>query len=451
MKGKHTHFSILFILTLLICNTLQAAENDRYTLVTSPDELADGDEFIIVDYIEKQTVGEYDVLSSTTRFEGCPIKLEEEYAVISDATNTSIFTLEKKLKKDSYIKIKKDGKYYYIAVDNKKGNIQLLDNIENSTNRDLCKTTFTFDPKNKKSKVTIAIGTNKYKYFHGNTSNGTYIWKTYDTPSGSDTYIYKKASSATNTDITLDGLSAEAKNVDALNGYEGKIVDKITINRSFAADGGWYTLCLPFALTADDIKTTFKDALFNEFESVSVNAQGVAQLKFKKVTETQAGVPYMVLPRNGNTVENPVFTDKTIEKTTPQTIIRTCEASDGEQLSYQFVGVYDPKEVSGENNVRFVGGNQGTELLIPDGKGTMKGLRAYFVFPNNTNGNITLAKLNVEDDSTTGINTVLRPEANVTDANSSAIYTLSGQKVQKKNNSLIPGMYIQNGKKFIVK
>lgn len=88
---------------------------------------------------------------------------------------------------------------------------------------------------------------------------------------------------------------------------------------------------------------------------------------------------------------------------------------------------------------------------MPVGEGTMKGLRAYFVFPNNTNGNITLAKLNVEDDSTTGINTVLRPEANVTDANSSAIYTLSGQKVQKKNNSLMPGVYIQNGKKFIVK
>ena len=325
-----------------------------------------------------------------------------------------------------------------------------MDNINNTNNKNLCKTTFQFYDED--HHVEIAISNKRYKNFDINNTNNVTgcIWKLYNVTSD-NTYIYKKASSATTTDITLDGLSAEAKNVDALNGFEGKTVDKITINRSFAADGGWYTLCLPFALTADDIKTTFKDALFNEFESVSVNAQGVAQLKFKKVTETQAGVPYMVLPRNGNTVENPVFTDKTIEKTTPQTITRTCKASDGEQLSYQFVGVYDPTVVSGENNVRFVGGNQGTELLIPDGKGTMKGLRAYFVFPNNTNGNITLAKLNVEDDSTTGINTVLRPEANVTDANTSAIYTLSGQKVQKKNNSLIHGIYIQNGKKFIVK
>ena len=445
MKSKHTHCCILCIIALLMCNELKAAVGDRYTLVTSPSELADGDEFIIVDNEYKQTVGQYNVLLTTSRVEGCPIKLEEEYAVISD-DNTSIFTL-KKLDKNSYIKIKRDGKYYYISGNDKQGNIQILDNIENSTNRDLCKTTFVFDSKNKNVKITI--GTKIYKNFYCNKSNGTYIWKIHDTATSSDTYIYKKSGSATTVDITLDGLNSTADNAATLKGYDGKIVDKITINRSFAADGGWYTLCLPFALTANEIKTTFKDALFNEFESVSVNAQGVAQLKFKKVTETQAGVPYMVLPRNGNTVENPVFTDKTIEKTTPQTITRTCKASDGEQLSYQFVGVYDPTVVSGENNVRFVGGNQGTELLIPDGKGTMKGLRAYFVFPNSSEGIITQAKLNIDDDSTTGIISINAINAN--HSNETNIYTLSGQQVSKNQKTLKPGIYLKNGKKIMVR
>lgn len=445
MKGKHTHSCILCIIALLMCNALKAAVDDRYTLVKDTSELANGDEFIIVDNEYKQTVGQYKVLSKTSRFEGCPIKLEEEYAVISD-TNTTIFTL-KKLDKASYINFKKDGKYYYIGGSDKNGSIQLLDNIENSENRDLCKTTFVFDSKNKNVKITI--GTKKYKNFYCNKSNGTYIWKIHDTATSSDTYIYKKSGSATTVDITLDGLNSTADNVATLKGYDGKIVDKITINRSFAADGGWYTLCLPFALTADDIKTTFKDALFNEFESVSVNAQGVAQLKFKKVTETQAGVPYMVLPRNGNTVENPVFTDKTIEKTTPQTITRTCKASDGEQLSYQFVGVYDPTVVSGENNVRFVGGNQGTELLIPDGKGTMKGLRAYFVFPNSSEGIITQAKLNIDDDSTTGIIGINAINAN--HSKETNIYTLSGQQVSKNQKTLKPGIYIKHGKKIMVR
>lgn len=445
MKSKHTHCCILCIIALLMCNALKAAVGDRYTLVKKTSELANGDEIIIASKKYGQTVGTFS--ETGEKFDACSITLNGDDATISNKS-TTVFIINK-TDGNYYIKTKEGGKYI-AGVSDDKSSVTLLDNINNTNNKNLCKTTFQFYDED--HHVEIAISNKRYKNFDINNTNNVTgcIWKLYNVTSN-NTYIYKKASSATTTDITLDGLSAEAKNVDALNGYEGKTVDKITINRSFAADGGWYTLCLPFALTADDIKTMFKDALFNEFESVSVNAQGVAQLKFKKVTETQAGVPYMVLPRNGNTVENPVFTDKTIEKTTPQTITRTCKASDGEQLSYQFVGVYDPTVVSGENNVRFVGGNQGTELLIPDGKGTMKGLRAYFVFPNNTNGNITLAKLNVEDDSTTGINTVLRPEANVTDANSSAIYTLSGQKVQKKNNSLIPGMYIQNGKKFIVK
>lgn len=426
-----------------MCNALKAAVGDRYTLVKSTSELANDDEIIIASKKYGQTVGTFS--ETGEKFDACSITLNGDDATISNKS-TTVFIINK-TGSNYYIKTKEGGKYI-AGVSDDKSSVTLLDNINNTNNKNLCKTTFKFYDKD--HHVVIAISNKDYKIFDINNTNNVTgcIWKLYNVTSD-NTYIYKKASSATTTDITLDGLSAEAKNVDALNGYEGKTVDKITINRSFAADGGWYTLCLPFALTADDIKTTFKDALFNEFESVSVNAQGVAQLKFKKVTETKAGVPYMVLPRE--VVNTPVFTDKTIKETTPKTITRTCKASDGEQLSYQFVGVYDPKEVSGENNVRFVGGNQGTELLIPDGKGTMKGLRAYFVFPNNTNGNITLAKLNVEDDSTTGINTVLRPEANVMDANSSDIYTLSGQKVQKKNNSLMPGMYIQNGKKFIVK
>lgn len=442
MKSKHTHCCILCIIALLMCNELKAAVGDRYTLVTSPSELADGDEFIIVDNEYKQTVGQYNVLLTTSRVEGCPIKLEEEYAVISD-DNTSIFTLEK-LDKNSYIKIKRDGKYYYISGNDKQGNIQILDNIENSTNRDLCKTTFVFDSKNKNVKITI--GTKKYKNFYCNKSNGTYIWKIHDTATSSTTYIYKKSGSATTVDITLDGLNSTADNAATLKGYDGKIVDKITINRSFAADGGWYTLCLPFALTANEIKTTFKGALFNEFESVSINDQGVAQLKFRKVTETQAGVPYMVLPRK--TVENPVFTNKTITET-PQTIKKTCTASDGKTLVYQFVGVYNPTLVSDVNNIRFVGGDKGTELLMPIGEGTIKGLRAYFLFPNSSEGIITQAKLNIDDDSTTGIISINAINAN--HSNETNIYTLSGQQVSKNQKTLKPGIYLKNGKKIMVR
>lgn len=437
MKSKHTHCCILCIIALLMCNALKAAVNDRYTLVTRPSELANGDEFIIVDKTIiagkecTRTVGSF----KTSRFDGCPVTLEGNDAVISDS-NTTIFVLEK-TEKYSYIKTLSEGKY--LSGNENKSIIKLEDKIS-STNRDLCKVTFNFE--NKK----IEIGSKYYKNFWCYYKNdGTSIWNVY-TASSSTTYIYKKSGSATTVDITLDGLNSTADNAATLTEYDGKTVDKITLKRGFAADGGWYTLCLPFALTANVIKTTFKGALFNEFESVSINDQGVAQLKFKKVTETQAGVPYMVFPRNN--VENPVFTNKTITET-PKTITKTCTAGDGKTLSYQFVGVYNPTLVSDVNNVRFVGGDKGTELLMPVGEGTMKGLRAYFVFPNSSEGIITQAKLNIEDDSTTGIISINAINAN--HSNETNIYTLSGQQVSKNQKMLKPGIYIKHGKKIMVR
>lgn len=440
MKSKYTPCCILCIIALLMCNALKAAVNDRYTLVTSESELADGDEIIIASKKYGQTVGTFS--ETGKKFDACGITLNGDDATISNES-TTVFIINK-TDGNYYIKTKEGGKYI-AGVSDDESSVTLLDNIKNTNNKNLCKTTFTFYKND--HHVVIAISNKRYKNFDINKTNNVTgcIWKLYNVTSDS-TYIYKKASSATTTDITLDGLSAEAKNVDALNGYEGKIVDKITINRNFAADGGWYTLCLPFALTADDIKTTFKEALFNEFESVSVNDKGVAQLKFKKVTETQAGVPYMVLPRK--TVENPVFTNKTITET-PQTIKKTCTASDGKTLGYQFVGVYNPTLVSDVNNVRFVGGDKGTELLMPVGEGTMKGLRAYFVFPNSSEGIITQAKLNIDDDSTTGINNVNVTNAN--DSNETNIYTLSGQQVSKNQKTLKPGIYLKNGKKIMVR
>lgn len=434
MKSKHTHCCILCIIALLMCNALKAAVNDRYTLVTSTSELADGDEFIIVDKSFHQTVGSF----IPSRFDGCPVTLEGNDAMISDP-NTTIFVL-KKTEKYSYIKTLSGDKY--LSGNKSESKINLEDKIS-STNRDLCKVTFNFESNHN---VKIEIGSKDYKNFWCNNKNdGTYIWNVY-TVSSSTTYIYKKSGCATTVDITLDGLNSTADNAATLKGNDGKTVDKITLKRGFADDGGWYTLCLPFALTANEIKTTFKGALFNEFESVSINDQGVAQLKFKKVTETQAGVPYMVFPRNN--VENPVFTNKTITET-PKTITKTCTAGDGKTLSYQFVGVYNPTLVSDVNNVRFVGGDKGTELLMPVGEGTMKGLRAYFVFPNSSEGIITQAKLNIEDDSTTGIISINAINAN--HSNETNIYTLSGQQVSKNQKMLKPGIYLKNGKKIMVK
>ena len=438
MKMPNTHLSLLLFITLFTFNNIRASVNDHYTLVTSPKELTPDDEFIIVDKEDKLTVGTY--VESMKRFDSCDITIDGDNAIIANPTTTT-FTLEKS-ESNYYIKTKESGKYLSGNAEDV-GSI-LFDDISNKTKKELCQATISFNKTDHSAK--IEISKNKYKYFSCNNSitNPSYIWKMY-TANPTKPYIYKKASAGTNINISLNGIDANAKNVTTLKEHDGKNIDKIILRRSFAADGGWYTLCLPFALTTDDIATTFKGALFYDFKGVTIKADGSALLQFKKVTETVAGVPYMVMPREN--VSNPVFTNKTITATA-QTILQTCSANDGTELTYSFIGVFDPALLS-DKNIRFIGGDEGTELLMPVGEGTIKGLRAYFLFPNSSEGTITHAKLNIEDDSTTGIISINAVNAN--HSNETNIYTLSGQQVSKNQKALKPGIYLKNGKKIMVR
>ena len=413
-----------------MADTAGADTGDRYELVTSPAELQSGDEIIFVNQKNSCTVGTFN--SSAAKFDACEVGLNGDEAVVTK-TETTIFVYEVN-SKGAFIKTKEGGKYLAEKTDNNSG-VCLLDKITNK----LCNVTLGFNSKNK-NRVDVKIS-GGYFFIIINNSTKNIIWKLYSYTSNEDYYvsIYKKQE-ATPVSVVLNGKTSDANNKNALAGLDGKVVDNITVERSFAADGGWYTLCLPFALTANDIANTFRGAYFNEFVGVNVDDNGFAHLQFKKVTETVAGVPYMVLPKQK--VDSPAFTNKTIT-TTAQTVKYYCTVGAGNtQLEYSFIGVFDPTPVSG-TNVRFIGGDKGTELLMPDGPGTINGLRAYFEFPGNASVSVTYTKLNVDDGSTSGISKVQR------DLMPDAIYTISGRKVNGTEKSLAPGVYIINGKKIV--
>lgn len=75
-------------------------------------------------------------------------------------------------------------------------------------------------------------------------------------------YIYKSITPSLTLE-TSKSLSETVKDKD----ITGK-VPSIKIDRPFVADGGWYSICLPFSLTADDINKQFKGAEFQEFNGV---------------------------------------------------------------------------------------------------------------------------------------------------------------------------------------
>lgn len=256
-------------------------------------------------------------------------------------------------------------------------------------------------------------------------------------------YIYKSITPFLTLE-TSKSLSETVKDID----ITGK-VPSIKIDRSFIADGGWYTICLPFSLTEDDIKKQFKGAEFQGFDGVDQQDKTI-NLKFKKVTTTKAGKPYLIKPIKDITAADLTFINKQIEQTTPVDVSYMLE-SDANK-TFTFKGVFSPftadSEELADKNIKFLSGEKGLDLVSPNGSGTMKCYRAYFVFPGKKSIVETEAKITNHDEAT-AVQPVKRQEAET----EHVVFSISGQKMGKvKNASQLPkGVYIINKKRIMVK
>ena len=256
-------------------------------------------------------------------------------------------------------------------------------------------------------------------------------------------YIYKSITPSLTLE-TSKSLSETVKDKD----ITGK-VPSIKIDRSFIADGGWYTICLPFSLTEDDIKKQFKGAEFQDFNGVEQHDKTI-NLKFKKVTTTEAGKPYLIKPIKDITAADLTFINKQIEQTTPVDV--SYKLGSDANKTFTFKGVFSPftanSEELADKNIKFLSGVKGLDLVSPNGTGTMKCYRAYFVFPGKKGIVETEAKITNHDEAT-AVQPVKRQEAET----EHVVFSISGQKVGKvKNASQLPkGVYIINKKRIMVK
>ena len=261
-------------------------------------------------------------------------------------------------------------------------------------------------------------------------------------------YIYKQLPLSITSSLTLEtskSLSETVKDKD----ITGKVIPNIKIDRRFDADGGWYSICLPFSLTEADIKNQFKGAVFQGFDGVDQQDKTI-NLKFKKVTTTEAGKPYLIKPIKDITAADLTFNNKLIEQTTPVDVNHKLD-SDANK-TFTFKGVFSPftadSEELADKNIKFLSGEKGLDLVSPNGSGTMKCYRAYFVFPGKKSIVETEAKITNHDEAT-AVQPVKRQEAET----EHVVFSISGQKVAKvKNASQLPkGVYIINKKRIMVK
>lgn len=192
----------------------------------------------------------------------------------------------------------------------------------------------------------------------------------------------------------------------------------------------WNSFCVPFAISADVIAEKFgAGTQICTFGSMNGNV-----MNFAHSTTIEAGTPYIVKPTKE--VVDPSFTGVNIEATAAKKV-----GADG----YFMQGIYSAKtDLTTDGTNLFLG--DGNKFYKPAGATTarMKGLRAFFIVPQGTN--LAALRANI-DGATTAIDELTTVVEQPTD---NRIYNLQGQFVGTSFEGL-HGVYVQNGKKVLVK
>ncbi len=412
-------FRILFLCVSVAWSGVAYSQDGTvFSLVRDALELKDGDVVVIADPEAKAALGKK-MNSAHDGIYSINIAVDGDEITIND--DVQVFQLESSSSEwlfstgTSYLGSSKENELsFYDNVDEyKKAEIIIENNLAN-----------------------IYFSNGKYRIGY---NSGNNIFKLYTATIG-NVSLYKKKQTVSSTSIILDGNSQDADNSDIIKSYLNKTVDKVTLQRSFVGDGGWYTLCLPFALTSENIKDQFQDADFQEFTGMTLNTDNSFSLNFNKVTETKAGVPYMVRPIYDSKIENPIFTNKTIEVDQPATVTHRCENATSYECS--FTGIFNPTDVH-DRTIRFVSADGVTlNMAATNDNSKLKGFRAYVKLPSES----TPAKINCVD-TTNGITTA---ESDVRNTKP-GVYDLFGRYIGPSVKGLGHGVYIVKGRKIIIK
>lgn len=192
----------------------------------------------------------------------------------------------------------------------------------------------------------------------------------------------------------------------------------------------WNTFCVPFTISADVIEEKFgAGTQVCTFGSMNGNV-----MNFAHSTSIEAGKPYIVKPTKE--VVDPTFTGVNIEATAAKQV-----GANG----FFMQGIYSVKtDLTTDGTNLFLG--DGNKFYKPSGTTTakMKGMRAFFIVPQGTN--FAALRANI-DGATTAIDELTTVVEQPTD---NRIYNLQGEFVGTSFEGL-HGVYVQNGKKVLVK
>lgn len=210
----------------------------------------------------------------------------------------------------------------------------------------------------------------------------------------------------------------------------------VTLQRTLEASH-WNSFCVPFALDKDKVTQYFGEGTqLRTYEGRCENNI----VYFATVDNIEAGKPYIMKPGNA-VVKNPTFEGVSMVATgldtngNPQAV--------GDASTVQMKGIYNHVTLVQDKTNIYIGA--GNKFYYPaDAEACqMNGLRAYFIVPEGTDIKKLRANL---DGATTSLGEIFDTEESNT-----PVYNLQGQCVGNSLSTLKSGIYVQNGKKVVVK
>ena len=232
-------------------------------------------------------------------------------------------------------------------------------------------------------------------------------------------------------ELTLD---EELDNSQTLADNDGKTAN-VTLTRTLQT-GSYNTFSVPFAIPADKYSDYKLSGVKKLTSSAFDSSTGVLALTFANESECiEAGKPYLV--KVSENVVNPVFNGVTVSSTTQNT----------ETTAVDFIPTLGATTIAGDvKSILFLGASN--KLYHPSAENQlMKGFRAYFLLKGDA-AEARAFRLDFGDGETTGIKAI----DNFTISQSDNCYDLSGRKIVKSSNGkMAKGVYIERGKKFVIK
>lgn len=256
-------------------------------------------------------------------------------------------------------------------------------------------------------------------------------------------------------ETTLASLTDNADNSSAIStamSGTGRYVKSVTLDNREFTNGKWASLVLPFSMNEVKFKEVFGDDAKCIHFTDAYKSSSTVKLTHHFYNMIVAGRPVFICP--SKPVKNPVITDVTLQA---KAVTNTTTPG-----GFEFVASYDGTNIN-PNDLYL--SNNNAILYYTGAATTYPGMRSFIKTPSGydftkpgTTQQVKAMFVNFDDEEefTTGIDELIAEEFGenvIVVTKSTKVYDLNGRMVAvgEDINNLPAGIYIVNGKKYIVK